>query len=69
MTGGLLALSALQHQACPAVVNLRDVNPYVAAALGDWRSRSQMHAHVPRQAAPGVSLQVRMPMKTRIEQA
>ena len=37
------------------MVNLRDVNPYVAAAIGDMKS---MAAHAPRQLAPGVLLAV-----------
>ena len=38
------------------VVNLRDINPYVAAAIGDMKG---MAAHATRQLAPDVLLTVR----------
>ena len=52
LTGALLATMALQQQALPPVVGLREVNPYVAAALGDWHSRHSLPAVLPRQQAP-----------------
>ena len=55
ITGLLLAASAMREAASAAVVNLRDVNPYVAAAISDMKS---MVAHAPRQLAPGVLLAV-----------
>jgi hypothetical protein len=50
ITGLLLAAAAAQQQVLPPVVNLRAVNPYVAAALGFFGSSSSVG--VPRQAAP-----------------
>ncbi len=55
ITGLLLAASALQEAASVPIVNLRDINPYVAAAIGDMK---HMSAHGPRQLAPGVLLRV-----------
>ena len=53
ITGLLLAASALQEAASVPIVNLRDINPYVAAAIGDMK---HMSAHGPRELAPGVLL-------------
>ncbi len=55
ITGLLLALGAAQQRLLPPVVNLRDMNPYVAAALGGFGSGgsgSSGGVAVPRQAAP-----------------
>ena len=49
ITGLLLAAAAAQQQVLPPVVNLRAMNPYVAAALGSFGSSS---VAIPRQAAP-----------------
>ena len=54
ITGLLLALGASQQQLLPPVVNLRDMNPYVAAALGGFSSSgngSKSGVAIPRQAA------------------
>jgi acyl transferase domain-containing protein len=53
LTGALLALQALNAAAAPAVMHLRTPNAYVEAALGDWGRQHALHAHVPRQLAPG----------------
>ena len=53
ITGLLLAACALQEASTVPIVNLRDVNPYVAAAIGDMK---HMSAHAPRQLAPGMLL-------------
>ena len=55
ITGLLLAASAVQQAAHVPVVLLRDINPYVAAAIGDMKG---MAAHATRQLAPGVLLTV-----------
>ena len=47
-----MAAAALDTHAAPAVLGLRVLNPYVAAALGDWRKRACLGAAVPRQYAP-----------------
>ena len=52
LTGLLLALGTQRQQQLPPIVNLRDVNPYVASTIGDWHSRYRMPAALPRQAAP-----------------
>lgn len=52
MTGIFLACQALQHQNCPAVLNLRCVNPYVEAAMRDWHTPAAQGS-VPRQSSPG----------------
>jgi acyl transferase domain-containing protein len=51
LTGLLLAAMAAAH-AAPPVRHLRVVNPYVEAALGDWRARGGRAPALPRQAAP-----------------
>ena len=58
ITGALLAITALRQSAAAPIVNLRSVNPYVTAALSDWRSLKGLDAHAPRQLAPGPSLGV-----------
>lgn len=58
ITGALLAITALQQAAAAPIVNLRSVNPYVTAALSDWRSLRKIAAHAPRQLAPGSLLKV-----------
>lgn len=47
-----MAAAALDTHAAAAVLGLRSLNPYVAAALGDWRKRACLDAAVPRQYAP-----------------
>ena len=49
----LLALKTIEQAASAPVVNLSNVNPYVAAALADWRQNSSSSAFVPRQLAGG----------------
>ena len=56
LTGALLAAGALQLRLLPPVVNLREVNPYVSAALGDWRSRQGVAGAAPRQLAAAALL-------------
>lgn len=34
-------------QALPPVMHLRNMNAYVATALGDWRSKQNVQAHIP----------------------
>ena len=52
LTGTLLAAAGMQHQLLPPIVNLRELNPYVSAALADWRSRHGLAAAPSRQLAP-----------------
>lgn len=49
ITGLLLSVAALHKQAAPEVMHLCNLNPYVAAALGDWlrtRQRAALNAGV-----------------------
>jgi hypothetical protein len=55
-TGALLAVAALQQAAAPGVMCLRGVNPYVGAALGDWRKRAGEAPLVPRAPAAAPQL-------------
>ena len=52
LTGLLLALGSQQRVALAPIVGLREVNPYVASAVDDWRSRHALTAALPRQQAP-----------------
>lgn len=46
--GALLAVLALQQAVAPPVQNCRELNPYVTAALGDWRQASRVTASTQR---------------------
>eukprot|EP00887_Chlorella_sp_A99_P003342 scaffold26.g3342.t1 len=46
--GAMLAALALQMQAVPPVMHSRTLNPYVAAALEEWKARPLIQALVPR---------------------
>lgn len=49
----LLALKAVGQAAFAPVINLCNINPYVTAALADWRQNSSSAAFVPRQLSGG----------------
>ena len=51
LTGLLLATAAAGHQATPAVMHLRNTNPYVQAALGQWQASARRRVQLPRQLA------------------
>ena len=53
LTGLLLAAGMDSHQAAPAIMHLRSMNPYVQAALGDWGAAGGRALHLPRQFAAG----------------
>ena len=55
LTGVLLALMAVRHQAAAPVAHLRAVNPYVQASLQDW-GKQGLQAAVPRALGPAVAL-------------
>lgn len=55
LTGLLLAAMTLHSGASAPVKHLRTVNPYVAAALSDWRRHCSLSASMPRQCAPAVT--------------
>ena len=48
LTGVFLAVGALRNRGAPGVMCLRELNPYVAAALADWRRRSNCAPLLPR---------------------
>ena len=48
MHGGLLALLAVAKRAAPPVMHARSLNPYVDAAMADWRQTHGLIAVVPR---------------------
>ena len=59
ITGALLVAASLSRAAAPGIVNLRRLNPYVAAAVGDWLpSGGGRAARLPRQTTPLSTLQV-----------
>ena len=55
LTGLLLAACMAGQQVAPAIMHLRTINPYVAAALADWSAQSSKTLHLPRQLASGAS--------------
>lgn len=57
LTGLLLAAAGAAQQALPPVVNLREMNSYVSAALGGFDTAGG--AAVPRQAGPATSADTR----------
>jgi 3-oxoacyl-(acyl-carrier-protein) synthase/acyl carrier protein len=55
LTGLLAAMGSLRQATLPGIMHLREINPYVTSALGDWaRQRGGAHAGAaaPRQKAP-----------------
>lgn len=52
LTGLLLAFSVQRQAAQAPIVNLHELNPYVASAVEDWRRRHSLLAALPRQQAP-----------------
>ena len=61
VTGALLALCTVSHMGSPPIVNLRNVNPYVIAALADWSAQAGKAVLVPRQYAPRILSKVCLP--------
>jgi len=53
LTGLLLAACMAGHQQAPAIMHLRSINPYVAAALADWSAHGSKPLHLPLQLASG----------------
>ena len=60
ITGALLAIAVLTQHSSPPLVNLRQINPHVEAAFGDWRKRAGAAVAVPRQLQPQPSSMVSM---------
>ena len=48
LLGVVLAMHALQQAVTPPVAHARELNPYVAAALGDWASASHLRSIISR---------------------
>lgn len=63
ITGTLLAVQAMQRAASAPFQNLRNLNPYVTAALSDWDARAASGAFVPRQLATAAASQVNQPVE------
>ncbi|KAK9829172.1 hypothetical protein WJX72_004291 [[Myrmecia] bisecta] len=57
VTGVLLAVKTLQQASAAPILHLRNVNPYVEAAVTDWQSKHRLSGIIVRQAAPGTGLQ------------
>jgi hypothetical protein len=51
LAGALFAIAAIQQQQQAPIACLRQLNPYVGAALADWRARHGMAVCLPRQPA------------------
>ena len=54
LTGLLLAASVAGQQAVPAILHLRNVNPYVESAVGDWVGNGRRVVELPRQLHGGL---------------
>lgn len=50
-----MAVKALEQRAHAAVLNCRNLNTYVSAALSDWGKQCALAARVPRQLAPATA--------------
>lgn len=46
--GALLAVLALRRRGVPAIMHLRNLNPYVEASLEDWQTSCCVAASVPK---------------------
>ena len=53
LTGLLVAVCMAGQQTAPAIMHLRTINPYVAAAVADWGGQGGKPLHLPRQLASG----------------
>ncbi len=56
-TGIFMAMKALEQRAHAAVLNCRNLNTYVSAALSDWGKQCALAARVPRQLSPAAAAQ------------
>ena len=54
LMGLLLAASVAGQQAVPAILHLRNVNPYVESAVGDWVGNGRRVVELPRQLHGGL---------------
>ena len=57
-TGLLLAVESMTKPSAVGIMCLRDMNPYVSAAVADWAKRAGLAPMLPRQLGPlqGISL-------------
>jgi acyl transferase domain-containing protein len=55
--GLFMAAQSLFHNASPAILNLRTLNPYVATAVADWQKVAAPKATMARQFGPSASEQ------------
>ena len=56
LTGLMMAFWAGQQCMAAPIAHLREVNPYVAAAVVDWGKSGALAAAIPRLAGPAVGL-------------
>lgn len=48
LSGALLAVQCLNMATLPPIMHLRSPNPYVEAAMNDWRMQHQLSSELPR---------------------
>ncbi len=48
LQGGLCSILSLQMAAIPPIMHLRNINPYVSAAITEWKASSNLQAFIPR---------------------
>ena len=46
--GAMLAVMVLQRSGCPSIMHLRTLNPYVEAAITDWKAACNVAASIPK---------------------
>lgn len=44
----MLAVLVLQRSGCPSIMHLRNLNPYVEAAITDWKASCNVAASIPK---------------------
>lgn len=49
LAGASVAVAALQNSCAAPIKHLREMNPHVMAALGDWKKHHVLSAYLPRQ--------------------
>jgi acyl transferase domain-containing protein len=55
LTGALLVVQCLNTGALPPIMHLRLMNPYVEAAINDWRKQHHLLAKLPRARLPNMA--------------
>ena len=60
LQGALCSILSLQMNVTPAIMHLRNMNPYVSAAITDWRKIYSLQAAIPRVSVPRATLSASM---------